>query len=180
MTAPRPRRADAERNRRLLLDAAQEAFNAVGADAALDDIAKAAGVGNATLYRHFPTRAELIEAVYDDRIGALCAAAREPGATLEGWLETVVAHIIASRGLGDAFMAAYQGPRDSEPPQVAAWHDSIRQVAAPLLDAAQRAGAVREDLDVDELMALTTAVARAGTPDQATRFLGLLLTGLHA
>jgi AcrR family transcriptional regulator len=177
-------RADAQRNYQRLLAAAEQAFNAHGADASLDDIAKAAGVGNATLYRHFLTREKLIEAVYDDRIQTLCATAgqlaktQEPGDALVNWLRTVVAHIIESRGLGDAFNAAYQGPDDAEPPQVVAWHRHIREAAAPLLSAAQAAGSVRADLDVVELLALTTAVARAGNPTQAGRFLALLLEGL--
>ncbi len=182
---PPPRlRADARRNYERLLATAETAFDAHGASASLDDIAKAAGVGNATLYRHFPTREKLIEAVYDHRIQALCAAAghlaatRQPGDALIGWLEAAVAHITASRTLGDAFDAAYQGPRDAEPPQVTAWHRSVREAAAPLLSAAQAAGRVRADLDSAELVALTTAVARAAGPARAGHFLELLLEGI--
>lgn len=182
---PPPRkRADAQRNYERLLAAAQTALNVQGADASLDDIAKAAGVGNATLYRHFPTREKLIEAVYDHRIQALCAAAdrvavtQQPGDALISWLQAVVTHINASRTLGDAFNAAYQGPPGAEPPQVAAWHRSVRQAAAPLLRAAQAAGRVRADLDSSELIALTTAIARAGNPTQAARFLEILLAGI--
>jgi AcrR family transcriptional regulator len=184
MTSRAPRRADAQRNHDRLLAAAETALNAHGASASLDDIAKAAGVGNATLYRHFPTRAKLIEAVYDQRIHALCAAAaqlaqaREPARALHEWLRAVVVHITDSRVLADAFMAAYDGPADTQPPQVAAWHSAIYDAALPLLTAARSAGAIRPDLDVMELMALTTAVARAGDPAQAGRFFDVLLEGI--
>jgi AcrR family transcriptional regulator len=184
MTSPAPRRADVRRNHDRLLAAAETALNAHGAGASLDDIAKAAGVGNATLYRHFPTRGKLIEAVYDQRIRTLCAAAAElsrapePARALNEWLRAVVVHITESRVLADAFTAAWEGPAGMEPPQVAAWHSAIHDAALPLLTAAQGAGAIRPDLDVMELMALTAAVARAGDPAQARRFLDVLLEGI--
>jgi AcrR family transcriptional regulator len=194
---PPPRlRADAQRNYERLLAVAEVALDTRGTDAALDDIARAANVGSATLYRHFPTRAKLIEAVYARRIDALCATATElaareaPGDALVGWLRAVVAHVNASRMLADAFDAAHresaedadggEGEGEGEAPQVAAWHRAVREAAAPLLHAAQAAGRVRPDLDAAELVALTTAVARAGTPAQAARFLDLLLDGLTA
>lgn len=184
MTSRSPRRADAQRNRERLLAAAEAVLDERGVTASLDDIAKAAAVGNATLYRHFPSREKLIEAVYDQRIRALCASAddlaasREPGEALLAWLRDVVAHITESRVLGEAFTAACEGPGDTEPPQIAAWHRAVHQAAAPLLGAAQDAGTVRSDLDVIELLALTTAVARAGNPAQANRFLDVLLDGV--
>lgn len=85
--------------------------------------------------------------------------------------------ITESGVLGEALMAACQGPDDAEPPQVAAWHHAVHQ-AAPLVSAAQVVGATRPDLDVVELVSLTTAVARAGSPAQADGFLDLLLEGL--
>jgi AcrR family transcriptional regulator len=181
---PRRQRADAQRNHERLLAAAEPALNAEGVNASLDDIAKAAGVGNATLYRHFPTRERLIEEVYDRRITALCddahrlAGGTEPGEALVEWMHAVVVHINRSRVLADAFTAAYLGPRDVEPPQVVAWHRAVRRAAAPLLRAAQTAGAVRTDLSSAELVALTTAVAQAGSPTQTRRLLRLLLEGL--
>jgi AcrR family transcriptional regulator len=184
MMSPAPQRADARRNYELLLAAAETALNADGVSASLDDIAKAAGVGNATLYRHFPTREKLIEAVYDQRFRTLCTTAgelaktEEPGTALKDWLRVVVAHITESQVLAEAFMAAYEGPAGSEPPQIAAWHRAVYDAALPLLTAAQNAGAIRDDLDVMELMALTTAVARAGNPAHAERFLGMLLEGI--
>ena len=184
LEAPRPLRADAQRNRERLLTAAETAFNARGAGASLDDIARAAGVGNATLYRHFPTRATLLEAVYDQRIAELCAAAAEladpaaPARALREWLPAVVAHVTDRRVLTDAFLAAYEGPAGIEPPQVAAWHKAIFDAGRPLLAAAQDAGTARPDLDIGELLALVNGVARAGSPAQAERFLGVLLEGI--
>ncbi|WP_063813192.1 TetR/AcrR family transcriptional regulator [Nocardia anaemiae] len=184
MTSPPPRRADAQRNRERLLSAAEALLNERGLSASLDDIAKAAGVGNATLYRHFSSREKLIEAVYDQRIRTLCdsagnlEASRPPGEALVAWLREVVVHITESQVLGEAFMADYEGPADMEPPQVTAWHRAIHQAAAPLLSAAQEVGAIRRDLGVTELLALTTAVARAGNPAQAIHFLEVLLDGV--
>jgi len=184
MTPGAPRRADAQRNRDRLLAAAETALNMHGADASLDDIAKAAGVGNATLYRHFPTRAALIEAVYDQRIAALCDQAaelsrtREPGRALHEWLHALVAHITGDRILAEAFMATRDDPGGADPPQIAAWHAAIHAAAAPLLSAAHGAGTIRADLDFMELMALTAAVARAAHPAQAGRFLDILLEGI--
>jgi AcrR family transcriptional regulator len=184
MTPRAPRRADAQRNRDRLLAAAETALNAHGADASLDDIARAAGVGNATLYRHFPTRAMLIEAVYDQRIAALCALAaelsraREPGRALHEWLRALAVHIADSRVLAEAFMAAHDGSGGAEPPQTTAWHMAIFDAAAPLLSAARSAGTIRPDLDFMELMALTAAVARAADPARAGRFLDILIEGI--
>jgi AcrR family transcriptional regulator len=184
MTSRVPQRADAQRNRERLLAAAETAFNAQGAGASLDDIAKAAGVGNATLYRHFPTRAKLLEAVYDQRIAELCAAAAElaqpaaPARALHEWLRAVVAHVTSRRVLTDAFLATYEGPADIEPPQFAAWHNALFDAGRPLLVAAQDAGTARRDVDIAELVALVTGVARAGSPAQADRFLSVLLEGV--
>ncbi|WP_101787381.1 TetR family transcriptional regulator [Nonomuraea indica] len=144
-----------------LVKAAGTGLNAQGAGASLGDIAEAAGVGNATLYRHLATRERRIEAVYDPRV-----CARRSCASLR-------AGCSARRSRPPARVRAY-----AEPPQVAAWHHAVHQAAAPLVSAAQVAGATRPDLDVVELVPLTTAVARAGSPAQADGFLDLLLEGL--
>lgn len=179
-----PLRADAQRNRERLLAAAESVLNDRGVNASLDDIAKAAGVGNATLYRHFSSREKLIEAVYEQRIIGLCdsaarmASSPKPGEALMMWLREVVVHIIASKVVGEAFMAGYDGPAGVEPPQVTAWHQAVDEAATPLLAAAQAAGAIRADITATELLALTTAVARAGNPARAEHFLGLLMDGV--
>jgi hypothetical protein len=121
--------------------------------------------------------------VCDQRFLMLCAAAsalpdKTPGLALKTWLGDAARHITDSRLLADAFTAAYDGPPGTEPPQIAARHQAVFDAALPLLTAAQQAGAVRGDLDVTELMALTTAVARAGDPADAGRFLDMLLEGI--
>ena len=141
-------------------------------------------MGNATLYRHFPTRAALIEAVYDQRIAALCALAaelsrtREPGRALHEWLHALVVHITDDRVLAEAFMATRDDSDGADPPQITTWHMAIHDAAAPLLSAARSAGTIRADLDFMELMALTAAVARAADPARAGRFLDILLEGI--
>ena len=90
----------------------------------------------------------------------------------------MVAHVTDRRVLTDAFLAAYEGPAGIEPPQVAAWHKAIFDAGRPLLAAAQDAGTARPDLDIAELLALVNGVARAGSPAQAERFLGVLLEGI--
>src|SRR5215216_6625186 len=103
-------RADARRNRDRLIAAAREAFAERGAEASLDDIARRAGVGPGTLYRHFPTRLTLIEAVYRDGVEALCAEARDlmsspsPGEALATWLRSVLSYAGEKRGLATALM----------------------------------------------------------------------------
>src|SRR4029450_3200501 len=100
---PRRRRADARRNTELLLAAAKEVFDEHGVDAPLDDIARRAGVGNATMYRHFPTRRELIVAVYAEEVPQLCDRGEAllhdpaPGQALFGWLQAFIAHVASKR-----------------------------------------------------------------------------------
>lgn len=183
---PRPR-SDARRNRQRLLDAAAAAFNAEGAGASLDDIARAAGVGNATLYRHFPTRQALITAVYADRFHDLCAAADEIASTrlaldaLTTWLRLVIDHITGNCGLRDAFIAAHQIRENEQTPELVEWHRMTNAAAQPLLSNAQSSGQIRPDLTADELLMLTTAVARAydDRPPRADRLLSLILEGIQ-
>ncbi|MGW0801656.1 TetR/AcrR family transcriptional regulator [Nonomuraea sp. NPDC002799] len=169
----RPQRADAQRNRDLLLAAAAQVFAERGTDAPLDDVARRAGVGNATLYRHFPTRSDLLVAVYADEVAQLCAAgatllaAGPPGEALHEWLRRFVHHVTAKRDLARAVTE----DRERTAP-LADWHDSMLTTAEALLDAARRAGAVRPDLDVRDLLTLVNGIALATTdPAQAERLL---------
>ncbi|WP_109525870.1 MULTISPECIES: SbtR family transcriptional regulator [Nocardia] len=135
--------------------------------------------------RHFPTRAQLISAVYAERIGALCALAvdmraREPaGAALLRWLRAVIDDLAAGRGLREAFVDAHQ-LRDGQPsPEVEQWHRLTDAAVEPLLADAEAAGVIRTDLRVDELMALVSAVAHiSDDPGRAHRLLELTLEGL--
>jgi len=179
---PRPQRADARRNDAQLLDAARAAFAEHGADASLDDIARRAGVGIGTLYRHFPTRQALLEAVFGDRVEALCAEARDllgapsPGAALATWLRAVVGHITLYRGLA----AALAPILDKEAEPASSWHGAIRAAGAALLARAQQSGVVRPDVGVADLLKLANAIAVATeqTPEGADRLLSLVMDGL--
>jgi AcrR family transcriptional regulator len=177
----RPRRADARRNYELLLSAAKEVFDEHGADAPLDDIARRAGVGNATMYRHFPTRRELIIAVYADEVGALCALGEslltEPdaGAALFGWLRAFVAHVATKRELVLALADDRAGQRSA---MVRDWHQAMHSTASTLLTRAQLSGAVRGDVVVPDLLALANGIALTGPDtDQLDRLLDLVRHG---
>lgn len=181
---PRPRRrrrADARRNAELLLAAAKDVFDERGVDAPLDDIARRAGVGNATMYRHFPTRRELIVAVYAEEVTALCDRGQAllqdpaPGQALFGWLQAFIAHVASKRALA---LAIPNDPGGQRSALFAGWHTAMHATASALLTRAQRAGAVRADLEVADLLALATAIALTAADTRRTdRLLDLLRRG---
>jgi AcrR family transcriptional regulator len=175
-------RADAARNAEALLAAARELVDEYGPEVALDQVARRAGVGNATLYRHFPTRADLLIAVYEDEVAALCAkgealqTASSESDALFAWLELLIEHIATKRTL--AFSAAERQP-DRRTALFDRWHESIRSVTARLLDHATEAGAVHKDLYLDDLLALTTGAATtADGTAQAQRMIRIISNGL--
>lgn len=184
--APRMR-ADAQRNYERLLSAANDAFAAHGADdASLEEIARRAGVGIGTLYRHFPNRQALLEAVYTDQVEALRARADEltgsadPAAALASWLRALVAFSSTKHRLTSALLAGLD--QDSE--LLSSCGTLICGSADILLASAQQAGAVRADADARDLIRLVHAVSiateRAPTdPGQTDRLLGLILDGLR-
>jgi AcrR family transcriptional regulator len=176
-------RADARRNYDRLVDAARAAFTEHGVDAPLDDIARRAGVGAGTLYRHFPTREALIEAVYRVDVDELCGLAYEllqtspPGDALAAWLRAQVAHVQRKRGLGSALVAVFG--QDSE---LFAWcRQRLWAASGALLTAAREAGAVRGDVEAPDLLRLGhgVAVATEFVPDEAQRLLTVVLDGLR-
>ena len=184
-SALRPRRADAQRNVERLIAAAREAFAANGPNASLDDIARAAGVGAGTLYRHFPTRLALFEAVYRDNVERLCAegdrlAASEPPAeALIDWLKGFVTVVSQKRGLAAALT---EEGRTSE--LFAQCHAMINATGGELLDRAKAAGAVRDDVGLADLLKMTKAFAIAAETspegsELAERLLVLALDGLR-
>jgi AcrR family transcriptional regulator len=189
---PRGRRADAQRNRELLLTAAREVFSERGARAPLDDIARRAGIGNATMYRHFASRRELLIAVYADEVEALCSrgetllAEQPPADALFAWLRTFIAHVATKRDLVTA-IPNDPIPNDTAPNDQGAqrtalfdgWHQAMRLTASRLLTSAQSAGTIRADLNAGDLLVLANgiAVTSAGT-DQADRCLELLRYGI--
>ncbi len=175
-------RADAARNAGRLLAAAKDVFAEQGAEAALDDIAQRAGVGNATLYRHFPTRGDLIVAVYAEEIDTLIAQGdrllerADPGAALFEWLDAFVVHVATKRALALAINETPDGRRSE---LFERWHTSLTAIAERLLDRAQRDGAVRAGLDVRDVLALTTGAAISGAgAEHARHLLGVLRVGL--
>ncbi|WP_036508898.1 TetR/AcrR family transcriptional regulator [Nocardia aobensis] len=182
-SARRPMRADARRNYDRLLAAAGEAFAAYGADASLDDIANKAGVGNATLYRHFPNRETLLEAVFRDRVHTLCAQAEDlrgrgsPDDALVTWLRALVAHVAAYRGLATWLMSTASAQGE---PSVSC-QELIRAAGESLLLRAQQSGAVRPDIGTSQLLRLTHAIALATEqePGEADQILSLLMNGLR-
>lgn len=180
----RPMRADAQRNRERLLAAARPAFAEHGAEASLDDIARRAGVGPGTLYRHFPTREALIEAIYRDDIASLAALANELVAArpseqaiaefMRAWVESVV----SKRGMKAALTAATD--RDSE---LFAWcRDTLFAAVEALVVKARVDGVVRPDLEARDLLRLCAGIGGAigDTPDGAERLLSFALDGVRA
>jgi len=185
---PGPMRADARRNRELLLSAALAAFTEHGADdVSLEEIARRAGVGIGTLYRHFPTRQELLESVYRDQVDALCALAADlldapsPGDALGTWLRAMMAFSTTKRSLVTSMLATM----DKTSEIFSFCSTMILQSVESLLVRAQQAGEIRRDVDATDVMrlshAITVATERApGSPEQAERLLGLMLDGLRA
>jgi|SRR5579875_3099531 len=182
--AAQPMRADARRSHERLLTAATQAFAEKGADASLEDIARRAGVGIGTLYRHFPTRLDLQEAVFRTQVQVVCAqgeeliAAPSPGDAFAGWLRALASYLVTKRGLASALIEA-RG-RNSE--VISSCSLVMRDTADRLLKRAQEAGVVRPDLDGMDVMKLVhgVVVACERTPEDADRLLSLTLDGLRA
>ncbi|MGW0940677.1 TetR/AcrR family transcriptional regulator [Streptomyces sp. NPDC002666] len=177
----RRRRADAQRNYDLLVAAARDVFHDHGVDAPLDDVARRAGVGNATMYRHFPTRRELIIAVYSEEVAELCARSQSllaedpPGDALFAWLQDFIAHVAAKRELALSITDDRTGQRSA---LFDRWHQSMHTAASALLTRAQSAGAVRADLNASELLALANGIALTTTDaTQAERLVVLVRQG---
>jgi AcrR family transcriptional regulator len=185
--APRPMRADARRNYQALVSAASAAFLEHGADdASLEEIARRAGVGIGTLYRHFPTRQALLEAVYRDQVELICARASElldsapPEEALVTWLRALVQFGSTKRSLTSALLATLD--KDSE--LLSSCSAMMRQSADALLTRAQDAGVVRRDaqsVDVLRMVHGVSMVAQRTPADagQADRMIGLIMDGLR-
>ncbi|MCG7524406.1 TetR/AcrR family transcriptional regulator [Streptomyces sp. OfavH-34-F] len=183
----RPMRADARRNYGRLLAEARTAFAEHGTDASLEDVARRAGVGIGTLYRHFPTRHALMSAVFQEAVTDLITRSRElagaerPCAALVEWLGAIVTHAGEYRGLAQALMSTCR----DESSALARCNTPLREAGSVLLVRAQSSGTVRADVSIDDLMQLTNAIALAAEqspddPDLADRLLQLTLRGLRA
>ena len=181
-------RADARRNNQKLLTAAAEAFTERGTDdVSLEEIAKRAGVGIGTLYRHFPTRQALLEAVYRDQVEALRARADEliatkpPAEALGSWLRDLLDFGRTKRMLTTALLTTHN--KDSE--LMSSGSRMVRGAATDILTGAQEAGVARADANPADLMRLVHAISltaewAADDSEQADRLLALVLDGLKS
>ncbi len=185
MTADKPLRADARRNRAALLVAAREVFDAGDFDLRFDDFARLAGVGTGTLYRHFPTREALAAAVYREEVAALCDRARQLGATLPAgealaaFLRGMVGHLHAHQGL--ARTLAMLMATDAGALAEGGW--ALEQAVTALVAAAVRDGAVRDDVGAGTIMmalhGIGAALDRPGWRAEADGVITLVLDGLR-
>jgi AcrR family transcriptional regulator len=178
----RPKRADARRNYDKLIEAARAAFTELGAGASLEEIARRADVGIGTLYRHFPSRQELIEAVYVEEVEALCRSAEEldelpPWDALIGWLDGFVSYVATKRALAEELMATV----GADSPMFRKCHDAIATAGQPLLTRAQQAGAVRPDVSFLDVIRLVSGVTmiKTASEDDIRRVLRMALDGLR-
>jgi AcrR family transcriptional regulator len=181
----RPLRADARRNRGRLLDAAVRAFSAEGPEITLDAIAKDAGVGIGTLYRHFPTREALVEAAYRTELARLCDAAAglldslPPERALRVWMDRFVDYMTTKQGMANALRAVIASGGS---PYAESRGRLVGAIEA-LLGAGAKAGTLRADVAPTDVLASLTGVSLAsGEPaqrDQASRLLDLLMDGLR-
>jgi AcrR family transcriptional regulator len=176
-------RADAQRNYDRLLEEARQAFIVHGTDVALEDIARHAGVGIGTLYRHFPDRYTLMNAVFEQELDALTARSHEliteddPADALTQWLYAVAVHSAAYRGLASAIMEASEQ-------RMARCKTTLRAAGSTLLRRAQQAGTVRDDIDISDLLRLTYAIVLAvekspGESGLFTRLMSLAVDGMR-
>lgn len=175
----RPQRADARRNFDALLAAARDAFASKGTDASLEDIARHAGVGIGTLYRNFPTRQDLFNAVYFGEIEELCLAAEEvadlpPWEALTAWLRRFVQYAATKRAIIESLN------RDSE--RFTDAREAMYAAGTPLFERAQEAGEARTDISFDDVLRMVSGLTAAGfvDDDQRERVLAIALDGVRA
>jgi AcrR family transcriptional regulator len=182
-SAERKPRTDALRNRERILEVAKKAFTRLGANASLDDIARQAGVGPGTLYRHFPTRDALIEAVYRAEVEKLAAAATNfaavmaPLEALRAWMRLFVDHIAEKQIIAPALNTVVGGPSKLYEGS----RDQIRGAIDALVKRAIKSGEIRKDLDPFDLLRALIGVSHvASSPDwqqSAKRLVDILITG---
>jgi AcrR family transcriptional regulator len=177
----RPMRADARRNYDKLVAAARAAFSEDGTSAPLEDVAERAGVGIGTLYRHFPTRQALLEAVYVDEVEAMAQAANElsalpPWDALSQWLHQYLGFAATKRALNEALVEAAP---DSD--VLLSCRTAIVGAGTALVERAQRAGVIRGDTNFSDVVRMVAGIAMVPTedPEQKERLLELALDGLR-
>jgi AcrR family transcriptional regulator len=184
-TDARPLRADAQRNRDKLLDAAVRAFSGGGPEVTLEAIARDAGVGIGTLYRHFPTREALVEAAYRNELARLCDAAPEllraepPDRATRIWMDRFVDYMTTKHGMADALRAVVASGGNP----FAESRDRLLAAITALLEAGAAAGTLRSDVDPSDVLTSLSGVsmvtANHAQPDQGRRILDLFMDGLR-
>jgi AcrR family transcriptional regulator len=182
--AKRPR-ADAERNRTRLLDAARAAFASGQDPVTLDQIARDAGVGIGTLYRHFPTREALVEALYRKELGDLCASAGDlllansPDRALRAWMSRFADYVAAKREMADAMRAVFASGTVS----VSQAREELAAAAATILDAGAADGTLRPGVRPQDVVAMIvgifTATSIEGGREQLERMFDLLMDAIR-
>jgi AcrR family transcriptional regulator len=179
---PRPKRADARRNYEKVLGAARKAFAEGGESTALEEIARRAGVGIGTLYRHFPNRQALLEALYVGEVEEMCRSAAEldgcdPWEALNSWFDGFIAYIGTKRALA----AELQNYLDQDAPLFQACRTALFEAGEPLLQRAQEAGIVRRDVSIGEVVQMVVGIAKmpANDPKQNEHILRIALDGLR-
>ena len=178
---PRPKRPDARRNYDKIVAAARNAFAASAGDASLEEIARNAGVGIGTLYRNFPNRQALLEAVYVGEVENLCAVAGEidelsPWEALRTWLERFIGYLGTKRTLAEELFKYVD--RDAQ--VFTCCREAMYAAGEPLLQRAQAAGEVRPDVTLEQVLHLTMGIVKGpADPAQVQHILGIALDGLR-
>jgi AcrR family transcriptional regulator len=186
-SAARPLRRDAERNRHRILEAAADAFAERGLTITMDDIAEHAGVGVGTVYRRFPQKELLIEALFEERVGELVALAEraleqdDPWEALVGFLERAQALQATNRGLKELVLSTTHGRE-----RVACVRERLAPLADALVERAQASGQLRADLDgtdlpvIQVMLGAVVDVTRDVAPETWRRMLAIVVDGLRA
>lgn len=182
LAVARPRRADARRNYQKLVDAAREAFAQDGADTSLEEVARRAGVGIGTLYRNFPERSALLEAVYLEEVETLCASAVDLSElpawdAFAEWLRRLTTYLVNKQALAPVLLSTF----DHDAQVFDRSRAAIFGVGEPLLHRAQEAHEVRADTDLAEVMKLAGGIAKIPTSGAAEtgHILDIALDGLR-
>ena len=178
----RPKRADARRNYEKVLAAAREAFAEGGESTALEEIARRAGVGIGTLYRHFPNRQALLEALYVNEVEEVCRTAGEldgtdPWDALIAWFERLMGYLATKQALAHELLNYLE----TDDPLFQVCRTSLYAAGDPLLRRAQEAGVVRRDVEFPEVMQMVVGIAKipASDPSQVAHILRIALDGLR-
>ena len=182
---PRPLRADARRNRDALLETAAAVFEERGVEAPLDEIARRAGVGIGTLYRHFPTRDAVVEAVYRREVELLCSgtddllAEHDPVTALHAWMRSFAVYVARKRGMATALRAMV----DVDSELFRQSHERIEAAITLLVRRAADTGAIRTDIEPMDLLRGMSGICMTGdlpgAPERTARLVELLVDGLR-